>query len=426
MSFPIRDSIITSIKKISLFVSLAEMQRRTEDPSVVNDQRIMIEHLLRTTVEQSRKYESLKAATDGHKCLDISDKGYLPATPGLNAAMIPTEIPDKTKTEKVLQVPEVDTSLAPVDDYCLLIQRLITEVEAEKYGIGHGMSRRIRDDVIHIHKRETRLLRAIYGHDELKNRMPEISWKLAEMSEEEAEAEQSQNFFGAMFGQYGYSVSQHLDANTSRSSQDGGDLKNVEHSERPSGDYHITKLDQARASAFHTPILFFLNSRDDPWNNLLPDAPEAEEHRTAEEKGWLPSWVSGASRLGLHNILPLNPLKSYLRDENIPSLPYSRSGTSMLVTEESHVAEDIASSQDLAALTDSTDTDSTDSGTFMSAHSVIGELDLDLEPLCLVEGEQQESPAILGDQDFSEAAVQDQEKLGKASLSPSLGERLAA
>ena len=382
----------------------------------------MIEHLLRTTVEQSRKYESLKAATDGNKSLDVSDKGYIPATPDLNAAMIPIEVPDETKAEKELQVPEVDTALAPVDDYCLLIQRLLTEVEAEKYGIGHGMSRRIRDDVIHIHKRETRLLRAIYGYDELKDRMPESSWKLAEMAEE-AEAEPSQNSFGAMFGPYGDSVSQRLDANPSRLSQDGRDLENVEHSERPSEDYHMTTMDQARASTLHPPILFFLNSRDDPWkpHNLIPDAPEAEESRTAEEKGWLPSWVSGASRLGLHNILPLYPFKSYIQTENIPSVPYSRSGTSMLVTEKSHVAESIASSQDLAAMTDSSDTE-----TFVSAQSAIGELDLDLEPLCLVEGKQQEPLAILDDQEYSEAAAQDDGRLGKASLYPSLGERLAA
>ena len=406
------------------------MQRRTEDPSVVNDQRIMIEHLLRTTVEQSRKYESLKAATDGNKSLDDSENDYVPATPGLDVAMMPIEVPDKTKTEKTLQAPEVDTSLAPVDEYCLLIQRLITEVEAEKYGIGHGISRRIRDDVIHIHKRETRLLRAIYGHNELKDRMPESSWKLAEMAEEEAKAEQSQNSFGAMFGRYGDSVSQHLDTTMRRLSLDGADVESIEGSERASENDHVTTMDQARASTFPPLLLFFLNSRDDPWNphNLSSDAPKAEKPkpRTAEETGWLPSWVSGASRLGLHTILPLNPLKSYLQDENILSLPYSRSGTSMLVTEKSHVAESIASSQDLAALTDSTDTDSTDTETFVSAQSVIGELDLDPEPLCLVEGKQQEPPAILGDQEYSEAAPQDDGRLGKAGLYPSLGERLAA
>ena len=404
------------------------MQRRTEDPSVVNDQRKMIEHLLRMTVEQSRKQESLEAATNGNKCLDISDKGYLSTTPGPNAATIPVEVPDKTKTEKVLHVPEVETALAPVDDYCLLIQRLITEVEAEKYAIGHGMSRRIRDDVIRIHKRETRLLRAIYGHNELKDRMPESFWKLAEMAEEEAEAEKSQNSFGAMFSRYGDSVSQRLGAKMSRLSLDGGDLENVEDSERPSENDYLTTMDQARASTFYPPILFFLRSGDDPWkpHNLVSDAPEAEEPTTAEEKWWLPSWVSGASRLGLHNILPLNPLKSYLRDEKIPSLAYMRSGTSMLVTEKSHVAESIASSQDIAALTDSSYTDSSDTETFTSAQSVIGELDLDPGSFCLEEGEQQELRAILSDQEYNEAAAQNDGRLGKENLYPSLGERLAA
>ena len=381
----------------------------------------MIEHLLRTTVEQSRKYESLKAATDGNTCLDISDQSCLPATPGLHAVMIPIEVPDKSKTEKVLQVPELNTALAPVDDYCLLIQRLITEVETEKYGIGHGMSRRIRDDVIHIHKRETRLLRAIYGHDEVKDRMPESSWILAEMPEEEADAEQIQSSFRLMFDQHGDSVSQRLDADPSRFPRDGGDLETVEKFERPSEDYHMTTMDQARASTFHPPILLFLNSPDDPWNNLIPDAPQAEEPRATEDNGWLPSWVSGASRLGLHKILPLNPLKSYLQGESIPSVPYSRSGTSMLVTEESHLAESITSSQDLAAMTDSSDTE-----TFVSAQSVVSELDLDPEPLCLVEGKEQEPLTVLGDQEDREAAPQDDGIMGKPNLYPSLSERLAA
>ena len=412
---------------ILLFVSLAEAQRRTEDPSVVNDQRLTIEHLLRLTVEHSRKYESLKAATDGNKSLDDSENEYVPARPGLDGARIPVEVSNETETNQILQPSEMENSLAPVDQYCLLIQRLIAEVEAKKYAIGHGMSRRIRDDVIHIHKRETRLLRAIYGHDELENRMLESSWKLAGMAEEEAKAEQAKNSFGAMFGQYGDSISQHLDANTRRLSLDDADLKNVEHSERASENDHMTTMDQARASTFHPPILFFLNSQDDPWkpHNLFPNAPEAEEPETAEEAGWLPSWVSGASRLGLHTVLPLNPLKSYFEHTKI-FLPYLRSGTSMLVTEESHVAESIASSQDLAGLTDSTDTDSTDTETFVSAQSVIGELDLDPEPLCLLEGEQQEPPAIFGDQDCSKAAAQDDESLGKASSSPSFYERLVA
>ncbi|CAD6586173.1 MAG: hypothetical protein ASARMPRED_002460, partial [Alectoria sarmentosa] len=65
----------------------------TEDPSAVNDQRSVIDHPFRMSAQQSRKYDSLKAAMDRNENLDIagnSPNGYLPATPILDAAMIPT------------------------------------------------------------------------------------------------------------------------------------------------------------------------------------------------------------------------------------------------------------------------------------------------------------------------------------------------
>ena len=406
-------------RTVPLSISLANLQLRTEDPSVVNDQRITIEHLLRTTAEQSRIYESLKATMDDMKrpeAMRDSHNGCVPMTPGLNAVRIPIEVSDESKVEKVSRTREVDPATTPVENYCHLIRRLITEIEAEGYGIGYDIGHRIRDDVIHIHKRETRLLRAIYGHDELKDRMSESSWELAEMAGDEAEeTERLQNASGAIFGQVGHDESQHLDANTSRSPQDARNQKHVEGFERPSETDHMSTMDRAHTSTFYHPILFFLGSGDDPWT---PDATEAEEPRAAEGKGWLPSWVPG---LGLHKILPLNSLKSHTQDEHMPSLPFLRSGTSMLVTEESHVLESIESSQDLAALTDSSDTE-----TFVSAQSVIGELDLDSEPFCLVEGEKQEPLVVLDDQEYSEAAVKDNGRLGMADLYPPLGELLAA
>lgn len=390
----------------------------------------MIEHLLRTTAEQSRKYESLKAAMDGNQNLDVSENsidGYAPATPSLDAAMIPIEVPNESKTEEVFEASEVDPATAPVEDYCLLIQRLITEVEAEGYSIGHDMRRRIRDDIIHAHKRETRLLRAIYGYPELKNKMRGNSWKLAEMAEGVEDGGQFtmeqrvQCSSGAILDPFGQSDPQCLEPSTSHSSQDGRARKHQGESERPP---EKTVMDQARGSTLYPLLSFFLDSREDPWNpyNLVSEVPEVEEPRAAGEKGWLPSWVPGPSRLGLHNIHPLKSLKSYAQNERMPDIPFSRSGTSMLVTEESHIVESIASSEDLAALTNSTDTES-----FVSAQSVIGESALESHPPLLVKGEEQGPLVILGDHDeHIEPAANDRGRPGLLNMHPSLSELLAA
>ena len=396
----------------------------------------MIEHLLRTTAEQSRKYEFLKAAMDGNKTLDVSENsidGCTPTTPSLDAAMIPIEAPNESKTEEVLKASEVDPATAPVRDYCLLIQRLITEVEAEGYSIGHGMRRRIRNDIIHVHKRETRLLRAIYGHTELKNKMRGSSWKLAEMAEGVEDGghltmeQRVQYSSGAVLYPFGQNDPQCLEPSTSHSSQDGRAQKHLGESKRPPENDYTAVMDQARGPTSYPLLSYFLNnSREDPWNNynlrIVSEVPEVKEPRAAGEKGWLPSWVPGASRLGLHNIHLLNSLKSYAQNEHLPNIPFLRSGTSMLVTEKSHNVESIASSEDLAALTNSTDTES-----FVSAPSVIGESALEYHPPCLVKGEEQEPLVILGGHDeYSERAAKDRGRQGIQNMYPSLGELLAA
>lgn len=362
----------------------------------------MIEHPLRTTAEQSREHGSLKAAMTGDKNSDVSEKsvdGYAPAASSLDATMIPIGEPDKSKLENVFGALELDPTTAPVENYCSLIQRLITEVEAEGYSIGHDMRRRIRDDVIHVHKRETRLLRAIYGYTELKHKMRESSWKLAGMAEDMEEGEQlameqkAEGSSGDMLGPFGQRQPQGLER-TIR--QDSRAQSHLGKSGQPPGNDLIATMDQARGSTFYPSLSFFLNSREDPWTpyNLGSKATEAEEPRVVEEKGWLPSWLPGASRFGLHDIHLLNSLKSYAQNEHMPDIPFWRSGTSMLGTEKSHTVESIASSEDLAALTNSTDTES-----FVSAQSVIGESALESRPPLLVKGEEQGPLVILGDDD---------------------------
>ena len=146
---------------------------------------------------------------DGNDNLDIAgncSNVYIPATPSLASAMIPTKMPNNNKTNTLLEAPEVDPATARLENYCTLNQHLMTEVEAEEYNIGHDLRRRIRDDVIHTHKRETRLLREVHGHTELEKKMREKPWRLIEMAEqkvEEGERSQMEQRAGSSSGAKG-------------------------------------------------------------------------------------------------------------------------------------------------------------------------------------------------------------------------------
>lgn len=343
----------------------ADCQHRPEDPSVVNDQRSTIEHLLRTTAEQTRKYETLKAAMDRNENLDVgrnSTNGYIPATPSLGEAML-TEVLKRSRIKKLLEAPEVDLATTRLENYCTLMENLMTEVEAKEYNIGHDMRCRIRGDVIHTHMRETRLLGAVHGHTELKEKMREKSWRLVDMAEEKVETRQS-----------------------------GVTQKQVSGHEGPPAKAPTTATDP------NPRIEKFLNNREDPWNHfhLLPEAP----------KDW---------------IVPLGPLKTYMQNIFTPQLSFLRSGTSMLVTEESRTVDSITSSQDLAALTDSTDTDS-----YVSARSELDEEVLITRHLCYIEDKKDEPLVILDDQGNDDSMRKDDENFGFANLCPSSNELLAA
>lgn len=389
----------------------------------------MIEHLLRTTHEQSRKYEALKATMDRNENLEMvgnSTNGYIPVTPGVNAAMMRSEVPNNSKTEKLLEAPEADPATTTLDHYCTLIQQLMTEVEAKEYNIGRDMRCRIRDDVINTHKREMRL-RAVHGHEELGERMREKYWPLVEMAEERAEERQQsqegrrlESSSGATFAPTEDSGPQELDLDPKLWSQAGATQSRVRGYEGP-----LAKVPKAAMDPNPQIELFLrLNKREDPWNHfhLLSEAPMVESPRAPEENGWLPYWISGVSKLAFHRILPLNSLKPHIRDDHTSTMPFFRSGTSMLVTDKSHIQETIASSQDLAALTDSTDTD-----TFVSARSEIGELALDTthDP-CFVEGEEDGPLVVLGDQGDHDTIGKDRGELGVANATPSLNELPAA
>ena len=358
-----------------------------------------------TVADQTQKYEALRAAMDRNNVVSGPRNDYIPAKPlDLNAMTIPTEVPDTSKTEDLSETPEVNSASATLDDYCTLIQGLLTEVEAKNYSIRDDMRCRIRDDVIHTHKREMRLLRAVHGHAELKEKMREKSLRLAEMADEEVEEgeksqkdQRVQSLSGTPSDAFGDSGPQNLDLKENGSFQDDITREHVGKVQQLPENGGIIIVEQPCASTFSQPVSIFLVNQQDPWSpcNL----------KKTEKRGWFPSWVYRASRLELDGMLPSNPLGSYTQNNHMPRLRFLRSGTSMLVTDDSWVADTIASSEDLAALTDSTDTE-----TYVSAQSEIDERALDFQRLCLAEGEK-EGPLV---EEYSEPAAKDRERLGLA------------
>ena len=344
----------------------------------------MIEHLLRTTAEQSRKYESLKAAMDGKEppigAGDATER-YLPGVSGLDAATLPIGSPSKSRFRR-LEASVVDPANEGLDGYCTLIEHLLTEVEAEEYNIGHEMRSRIRDDVIHTHKRETRLLRECHGDAKLEEKMREMSsrqFKMAQRETEEGEVSQMERMerlpFGATVAPSKDSGVQVPALQPILSSQESETQKQVLGHEGPPANARRTTMGRIRTSIINPAMEMFFNHgiRDSPWS---------------------PYSLRFA----------LTPLTSYVQNCHVPQLPVLRTGTSMLVTEGSHFMESMASSQDLAALTDSTDTDM-----YESTRSEIGEIVFDSLSLRVAEGE------IFGDQGYDGPIGKDDGRLDTAN-----------
>ena len=433
MSFQIR--YLSPTFRIYRPCCFANLRCSTEDPSTVTDQRSMVERVLHTTAGSSGKDESSRAALDrneNHDFADVPTNSYIPATLGLDAALTSTEALNKGKGKQTLEVSEVDPAIVTLENYSTLIQHLMTEVQTEEHNIGQDMRSRLRDDVIHTHKRETRLLRAFHEHTKLEEKMREVYRRLVEMAEEEVETggqfQMEQNIEQSSEAEHASSVDnglQSLDSEPSDWSQEGVYQEHASDSAwSPDKIWPITR-DRVHAFLTNSGIEIFLNDREDPWNHLhlVCEAPMIQKPRAPEENGWLPFWRWGVSRLALHRIFPLIPVVPYTENNHTPQLTFVRSGTSMLVTDKSHVMETLASSEDLAALTDSTDTN-----TFVSARSVISELAaLDSHPLCPVDDEKNEPLVVLGDEEhgdpeYGDPVRKDSGSLGVASLIPPLGE----
>ena len=337
-------------------------------------------------------------------------------TINLGAATL-TKVPEGSKANGLLNNGEVSPANTRLEHYCTLMENLMTEIEAKKYNIGDDLRCRIRDDVIHTYKREARLLGVIQGDTELDEEMQKRSRRLDEIAEGRAGEQQSQmkpaleRSSGPESASLGDNSPKTLQPNSDHPSQEDVTQKQAsDHSTLPAKVCKAT-LDQVGTSITKPPILAYINrnTQEYPWNplHLVSDALKDGQPRAPEENGSPPFGIFGTSMRAFHKLLPLEPLKSYIQND------FSRSGTSMLVTEKSHILDTITSASDLAALTDSTD--STDTRSFESARSEIGEPALDIQDHCLVEDEKNRPLVLLDGEGNDDSIVDDGGKVGNAN-----------
>ena len=323
-----------------------------------------------------------------------STSGRVPVPASLEAAVIPTQVLTKeNRIEKPLGAPEVVPATIGLEGYCTLIENLVTQVEAKEYNIGHEMRCRIRDDVVHTHKRETQLLKSVHGHTELIEKMRERSWRLVDMAEEKAEerekSQQEQSKESPSRAEPAPSENSGLPSpGPIDSDRRGRTEKHTGHLESTPENVHMSTIGRIHAPINNFVLEKFLNNHPgkDPWSPL--------NMRT--------------TMLAWPRILSVDPFRPYI--------PFLRSGTSVLVTSASHAVESITPSQDLPAFTDSTDTE-----TYVSAKSEVDDSARDSNRFCLVEGELDENLPIIGDQGFGDLAGKGGEEVGSNEFPPLVG-----
>ena len=306
----------------------------------------------------------------------------IPAKIDLGAATL-TKIPDGSKANGLLEYAEVAPANARLEH---LMENLITEIEAKKYDTEDDVRCRIRDDVIHTHKREARLLGVMQRDTEFEEGMKKRSRRLEGIAEEGFGGQQSQvkqtleSSSGPESIPVGDSRPQTLEPNSDHLSQDGVTQEQTSDHNGLLAKVCTATLDQVVTSIKKRPVLVYIDQdiKGDPWNSLrlLSGPPKVGQPRAPEENRPSPFGIFGTSMRAFHRILPLEPLKSYIQNG---------SRTSMLVTEKSHILDTIASVLDLAALIDSIDL--IDTRSFVSVRSEIRELALDSQDYYVIEGE---------------------------------------
>ena len=154
----------------------------------MDQQRVIIEHLLRFDVEQAQNHEELKMMIkegnlEVRREFTALAKSAPPASP-LSISSSPTGSLT-CGTIRPMRVPRTnDTKTRTIEHYCDLIDNLLGWIDFEAYDIDSEVRTRIRNDVVEVHKRETRYLKGICGAESLKDAMRGKYWKLADMDGE--------------------------------------------------------------------------------------------------------------------------------------------------------------------------------------------------------------------------------------------------
>ena len=151
----------------------------------VDQQRLIIEHLLRLDIEQTQKHEDLKGLIKERNLENVREVRALanndPPAASLRSSPAPTDSLAYGTIGPMRGLRANDMKTRTIGDYCDLIDNLLACVDFEDWSIDSEVRTRIRNDVVEVHKRETRSLEGIYGAEDLKDAMRGKYWKLADM-----------------------------------------------------------------------------------------------------------------------------------------------------------------------------------------------------------------------------------------------------
>ena len=164
------------------------MFSRIAPTPAVDQQRVIIEHLLRVDSEQAQKHENLKVLIKERNLEIVKEvralaKNGPPASPR-RSSPAPTDSSSSGTVGPMRVLRANDMKPGTIEHYCDLIDSLLACIDFEGYSVDSEVRTRIRNDVVEVHKRETRYLEGICGTEDLKDAMRGKSWKLADMEGE--------------------------------------------------------------------------------------------------------------------------------------------------------------------------------------------------------------------------------------------------
>lgn len=142
---------------------------RIEPSAAVEQQRVVVEHLLRSNVDQLRHYENLKATIERNSSRIIEDVGDLvresSTLPTISdEATVPTGAPRGQETDGQPSPRVAEPAIQKIKSYCDLINSLLGEVEMADVLIGDDTRARIRGDVIETQARDEALEGNVWLH----------------------------------------------------------------------------------------------------------------------------------------------------------------------------------------------------------------------------------------------------------------------